>query len=142
MTESQVTGETRLRVRYGETDQMGFVYHPHYLVWCEIGRTELMRELGWSYADIERGGIRLAVAEASLRYARAARYDDEVRVVTRVETLQSRTVTFAYEIHRVDERSELLATATTKLIAIDEHGTPRRLPAALLDRFRGYLPAR
>jgi acyl-CoA thioester hydrolase len=142
MTESQVTGETRLRVRYGETDQMGFVYHPHYLVWCEIGRTELMRELGWSYADIERGGIRLAVAEASLRYARAARYDDEVRVVTRVQTLQSRTVTFAYEIHRVHEPPELLATATTKLIAIDETGTPRRLPPDLLDRFRDCSPAR
>jgi acyl-CoA thioester hydrolase len=142
MTESHVTGETRLRVRYGETDQMGFVYHPHYLVWCEIGRTELMRELGWSYADIERGGIRLAVAEASLRYARAARYDDEVRVVTRVQTLQSRTVTFAYEIHRVHEPPELLATATTKLIAIDENGTPRRLPPDLLDRFRDCSPAR
>jgi acyl-CoA thioester hydrolase len=60
-----------LRVRYAETDQMGVVYHANYLVWCEIGRTELMRELGYAYADIERGGIRLAVAEASLRYARA-----------------------------------------------------------------------
>jgi acyl-CoA thioester hydrolase len=133
---SAIQGVTRLRVRYGETDQMGFVYHPNYLVWCEIGRTELMRELGFAYADIERGGIFLAVAEASLRYARAARYDDAVRVVTTVVAAQSRTVTFGYEIRRDDAEGELLAGATTKLIAIDAHGTPRRLPNELLQRFR------
>lgn len=133
-------GVSRLRVRYGETDQMGFVYHPNYLVWCEIGRTELMRELGYAYADIERSGIRLAVAEAALRYARAARYDDDIRIVTRIAAAQSRTVTFSYEILRDDEEGELLATATTKLIAIDDRGAPRRLPADLLRRFRDAAP--
>src|SRR5690606_23730090 len=117
--------------------QMGFVYHPNYLVWCEIGRTELMRELGYAYADIERAGIRLAVAEASVRYVRAAVYDDEVRIVTRIEAAQSRTITFGYEILRdAPTAGELLATARTKLIAIDEKGTPRRLPQELLQRFR------
>jgi acyl-CoA thioester hydrolase len=116
---------------------MGFVYHPNYLVWCEIGRTELMRELGYAYSDIERAGVRLAVAEASLRYARAALYDDAIRVVTRIEAAQSRTVTFHYDMFRErDESLELLATARTKLIAIDESGTPRRLPQELLERFR------
>jgi acyl-CoA thioester hydrolase len=137
MSEPAVEGVTRLRVRYGETDQMGFVYHPNYLVWCEIGRTELMRELGFAYADIERRGIRLAVAEASLRYARAALYDDPIRVVTRISAAQSRTVTFDYEVHRErDDGTELLATARTKLIAIDESGSTRRLPQDLLERFR------
>jgi acyl-CoA thioester hydrolase len=136
MSGARAGGVTRLRVRYGETDQMGFVYHPNYLVWCEIGRTELMRELGFAYAEIEECGIRLAVAEASLRYARAARYDDDIRVVTRLETVQSRTITFAYEIFREDEQnSELLATARTRLIAIDERGAPRRLPRELFERF-------
>ncbi|MGH7446010.1 MAG: acyl-CoA thioesterase [Longimicrobiales bacterium] len=140
MSSAPAEGVTRLRVRYGETDQMGFVYHPNYLVWCEIGRTELMRDLGFAYADMERAGIRLAVAEASLRYARAARYDDAIRVVTRLDGAQSRTITFHYDIFREpsDRAADLerLATAQTKLIAIDENGAPRRLPQELLQRFR------
>lgn len=137
MSRERIEGITRLRVRYGETDQMGFVYHPNYLVWCEIGRTELMRELGFAYADIERAGIRLAVAEAALRYARAARYDDDIRVVTRIESAQSRTITFSYGVYREHGAElELLTTAQTKLIAIDESGAPRRLPPELLQRFR------
>ncbi|MBR9989685.1 MAG: acyl-CoA thioesterase [Gemmatimonadetes bacterium] len=137
MTGSPAEGTTHVRVRYGETDQMGVVYHPNYLVWCEIGRTELMRDLGYAYSDVERTGLRLAVAEASLRYVRAAVYDDAIRVVTRIDAVQSRTVTFSYEIFRErGDGSELLATATTKLIALDEHGATRRLPQQLLERFR------
>ena len=130
-------GVVRLKVRYSETDQMGIVYHPHYLVWCEIGRTELMRELGHAYAEIERDGTLLAVAEVSLRYARAARYDDDIRIVTRIDAVQSRTITFSYRVLR--ERGpelEPLATAVTKLIAIDHSGTSKRLPPELLQRFR------
>jgi acyl-CoA thioester hydrolase len=129
-------GVVRTRVRYAETDQMGVVYHANYLVWCELGRTELMRELGYAYADIERSGIRLAVAEAALRYARAARYDDAIRVVTRLLAVQSRTITFGYEVWKGEEAGELLATASTKLIAIDHSGAPTRLPPELLQRFR------
>lgn len=130
-------GEVRLRVRYAETDQMGVVYHANYLVWCEIGRTELMRQLGFAYAEVEAAGIRLAVAEASLRYGQAARYDDPILVRTRVSAAQSRTITFAYEVFREGGAEPvLLATATTKLIAIDENATPRRLPNDLLQHFR------
>ncbi|HSJ09445.1 MAG TPA: thioesterase family protein [Longimicrobiales bacterium] len=137
MSASRVEGTIRTRVRYAETDQMGVVYHANYLVWCEIGRTELMRELGFAYADVEKAGIRLAVAEASVRYGQAARYDDEIRVVTHVEAAQSRTITFAYRLYRdADDGSHLLATASTKLIAIDERGVPRRLPPDLLRKFR------
>lgn len=130
-------GVVRLKVRYSETDQMALVYHPHYLVWCEMGRTELMRQLGFAYADIERSGTLLAVAEASVRYARAARYDDDIRVVTRIDAVQSRTITFSYRVFR--ERGndlELLATAMTKLVAMDANGATRRLPERLLQRFR------
>jgi acyl-CoA thioester hydrolase len=129
-------GTITFRVRYAETDQMGVVYHANYLVWCEIGRTELMRELGFAYAAVEAGGIRLAVAEAYVRYGQAARYDDAILVRTRVAAAQSRTITFAYEIFRDGSTPVLLATATTKLIAIDGRGTPRRLPEDLLERFR------
>jgi acyl-CoA thioester hydrolase len=136
MTERETEGSVRFRVRYSETDQMGIVYHANYLPWCEIGRTELMRSLGYPYAEIERSGIRLAVAEAAIRYGQAARYDDDIRVVTRIAATQSRTITFAYEIHREGDSAALLATATTRLIAIDTNGAPRRLPSELLQRFR------
>lgn len=131
-------GVIRTRVRYAETDQMGVVYHANYLVWCEMGRTELMRGLGFAYADVERAGIRLAVADAAVRYVRAARYDDAIRIGTRVEAVQSRTITFAYEVWREGPQPELLATATTRLIAIDETASPRRLPADLIATFREH----
>jgi acyl-CoA thioester hydrolase len=135
-----VTGTVRTRVRYAETDQMGVVYHANYLVWCELGRTELMRELGYAYADVEASGIRLAVAEASVRYSRAARYDDPIRVTTRILAAQSRTITFGYEVWKDVETGELLATATTKLVAIDHDGAPRRLPEDLIRIFRDVAP--
>jgi acyl-CoA thioester hydrolase len=125
----------RLRVRYAETDQMGVVYHANYLVWCELGRTELMRELGCAYADLEAAGTMLAVAEASVRYARAARYDDAIRVETAIAAVQSRTITFTYRIVR-DRDDVLLASASTKLVAIDHGGATRRLPPDLIERCR------
>lgn len=116
---------------------MGVVYHANYLVWCEIGRTDFIRTLGTSYADLERQGVRLAVADAAIRYAAPARYDDVIRVETRIERVQSRTVTFHYEISRVEpEPPARLATATTRLIALDDDGTPRVLPADLLAPLR------
>src|SRR5690606_1798658 len=83
---------TKLRVRYAETDQMGVVYHTHYLVWCEIGRTDFIRQLGVSYAELERQGLFLAVAEANIRYAGSARYDDPIRVETWLDAVQSRMI--------------------------------------------------
>ncbi|MGH7482462.1 MAG: acyl-CoA thioesterase [Longimicrobiales bacterium] len=120
-----------VRVRYSETDQMGMAYHAHYLVWCEIGRTELIRGLGTPYAELERQGVRLAVVEAAVRYREAAYYDDLLRIDTHVEHVRSRSVGFAYEIHRVDAGSAaLLATASTWLLALDGNGRPRTLPPA------------
>jgi acyl-CoA thioester hydrolase len=142
MSNPALEGSVHFRVRYAETDQMGVVYHANYLVWCEVGRTELMRQHGFPYAVLEAAGTRLAVAEAAVRYARAARYDDPIRVVTRMQAAQSRTVTFAYDIYREGAAAlELLATATTKLVAIDLAGTPRRLPEDLLRRFREITSA-
>ncbi|HUG41156.1 MAG TPA: thioesterase family protein [Longimicrobiales bacterium] len=128
------------RVRYGETDQMGLAYHPNYLVWCEIGRTDYIRELGITYAEMERRGHLLAVADASVRYAAAARYDDVIRVETWLERVKSRTLTFAYEISRAEPDPTHLATARTTLISIDRQGAPRRLPGSVLDMFRETTP--
>lgn len=121
---------TEFRVRYAETDQMGVVYHANYLVWCEIGRTDLLRTLGQSYAEMERAGIVLAVSEAKVRYHTSARYDDLIRVTTRVVQVRSRLVEFAYEIARVDEGefTTRLASASTTLISLDPEGRPRVLP--------------
>ena len=115
------------RVRYAETDQMGVVYHSHYLVWCEIGRTDFIRGLGTSYADMERAGIRLAVADASLRYHAAARYDDVIRVETSLADVRSRAITFDYLIRNADT-GERLVTARTTLVSIDPGGRPIAIP--------------
>lgn len=130
------TGQVELRVRYGETDQMGIVYHPNYLVWCEIGRTELMRSLGAAYRETEAAGIRLAVAEASVRYLSPARYDDLILVTTTLAELGSRGVTFDYTIAHADTGTRL-ATARTKLIATDARGRVTAMPSAI----RGALGA-
>ncbi len=128
--------ETTFRVRYGETDQMGYAYHPNYLVWCEIGRTEHMRKLGVPYAELEKRGWFLAVAEASVRYGAPARYDDRVRVDTWVDTVRSRAITFRYEIHRTDPEPARLARASTTLISMDAGGKSRTLPEDVLELFR------
>lgn len=116
---------------------MGFVYHPHYLVWCEIARTDFIRALGPSYAELERSGLMLAVIDAELRYERAARYDDVVRIECTLERVQSRSITFRYQIHREQpEPAERLATAMTRLVALAADGAPRTLPRELLESFR------
>jgi acyl-CoA thioester hydrolase len=116
-----------LRVRYAETDKMGVVYHSHYLVWCEIGRTDHIRGSGTSYREMEEAGITLAVAEASVRYRAPARYDDRIRVETIVSDLGSRTITFDYTISNADS-GERLATARTVLISLDPRGKVVKLP--------------
>jgi acyl-CoA thioester hydrolase len=125
-----------LRVRYAETDQMGVVYHANYLVWCEIGRTDYIRSLGRSYADMEREGVTLAVSEAALRFVGSARYDDPIRVRTRLTALRSRGLAFSYRIEHA-ETERLLVTATTSLVALDRTGKPARLPDAVQRILRG-----
>ena len=127
---------SEFRVRYAETDKMGVVYHAHYLVWCEIGRTDHIRRFGMTYAEMEHAGLTLAVAEAHLRYHASARYDDLVRVETRLSEVRSRTLTFDYLITNADT-GEKLASATTKLVALDREGRV----AVLADAIRSVLDA-
>ena len=126
------THDLELRVRYAESDQMGVVYHTNYLVWCEIGRTELIRALtGVSYAKLEEeDGVGLAVAELSIRYHGAARYDNMVRVRTTLTQARSRSVTFEYLITNA-ETGERLATARTLLVSLDKRGRPVVMPERL-----------
>jgi acyl-CoA thioester hydrolase len=126
---------TTLRVRYAETDQLGVVYHANYLVWLEIARTDCIRAYGMSYAEIERSGYALAVAEVSVRYLAPARYDDEIRVETRITEVRSRSLRLEYTVSRVADDATL-ATAYTALVSIDPAtGRPIALPPRIKELF-------
>ena len=123
----------RFRVRYPETDRMGVAYHGHYLVWFELGRTELMRELGFPYGELEEGkGLFFPVVEAGARYRRPARYDDALEVEAQVVRVGGARVRFDYRLFRSGE-SEPLATGFTEHGAVDAEGRPCRLPESIRD---------
>lgn len=127
------TSSLELRVRYAETDKMGVVYHSHYLIWCELGRTDHIRDCGMSYREMEEAGIMLAVAEANVRYRAPARYDDLVRVETTLTNVSSRAVTFDYLITNA-ATGERLATARTLLVALDPSHRVVALPGSIRAR--------
>lgn len=122
----------QIRVRYGDTDQMGFAYYAHYLRWFEIGRAEMMRALGTSYHAVEADGTSLPVVEAGCRYLKPARYDDLLTLETGVERLGRASVRFAYRVVR-GEGSELLATGHTEHCFLGTDGRAGRPPAALAE---------
>ena len=119
-----------IRVRYGDTDQMGFAYYAHYLRWFEIGRAEMLRALGTSYRRVEEQGTSLPVVEAHWRYLKPARYDDELTLETGVARLGRASVRFAYRVLR-GEGGELLATGHTEHCFLGRDGRPGRPGAAL-----------
>lgn len=133
----ETTTTIEVRVRYGETDQMGVAYHAHYLVYCELARTEHMRRLGVRYRDLEERGYKLAVSEASLRYARAARYDDLLNVTAWLAEVGSRRVVFRYRVER--EGGDLLCTAETALVSLDLHNRPTRMPDEVLEIMKVHV---
>jgi acyl-CoA thioester hydrolase len=118
--------ETRFRVRFYETDQMGVVHHAAYITWFEEGRSAFTRAIGYPYSQLERGGLSLAVAEVKVRYHRPAVYDDEVRVIVCLEQFPSRGMTFSYEIRRATDGA-LLVTGMTKHISVDKNGQVTRI---------------
>lgn len=129
----QLITTIRRRVDYSETDQMGVVYHARYLVWLDVGRTEHLRATGISYRELETLGIRMMVSNLTVRYRRAARYDDPIRVRTWVRERASRRLTFGYAVEH-DETGAVLATATTELLVMDERFSYSRLPGEIASR--------
>ncbi len=128
------THETRFRVRYAETDQMGVVYYANYLVWMELGRAEYCRAVGMRYRDLElNDGVLLAVVDAHCRYLSSARYDDEVAVTTWIEKANRRMVTFGYRMQ--NEASQLLATGETKHVFLGPGMRPVKLP----EKYHSYF---
>ena len=128
--------ETVLRVRYAETDAMGIAHHASYVVWFEAGRTDYIRQRGKSYADLEAEGFRLVVAELGARFLAPAVFDEEVVVRTRLKSLRSRTLTFAYEVLR-KTTGEKLATGYTTHICTDHQGRVRLIPPAFRAMIEG-----
>ena len=125
--------DTTLRVRYAETDQMGVVYHSNYLIWFEVGRVELMRALGFDYKSWEtEDDCHIVVAEAHCRYEKPARYDQIMRVRTRIAEWRNRIVKFSYEIF-LDGDSSLLATGYTTHVICGSNGRPKSLPPKYRD---------
>jgi acyl-CoA thioester hydrolase len=117
-----------ITVRYAETDQMGVAYHANHLVWCDVARTQYLRERGASYRELEKRGLRLAVVEAHVRYRSSARYDDRVRIGCWVRDVSARGVEFGYLLEHA-EHARPIATARTALIALDENYAITRIPA-------------
>ncbi|OMP29800.1 thioesterase family protein [Mangrovimonas sp. DI 80] len=127
--------EIQFRIRYGETDQMGVVYHGNYAQYFEMGRTEWLRKFGVSYRQMEEEGIMLPVVSLSVNFKKSARYDDQVRVVTTLAKIPSASIEFDYEIFNAE--NELLTTGKTVLAFIDmERNRPTRCPKYILDQLQ------
>ncbi len=127
--------ETTLRVRYGETDQMGFVYYGVYAQYYEVGRVEAMRTLGFSYKAMEESGVLMPVINLTINYKKPAKYDDEVRIVTSVKQMPGVRITFDYECF--NQENELLNTGSVTLVFIDkEKNKPMQPPTWFLEAFK------
>jgi acyl-CoA thioester hydrolase len=137
--------DVTVRVRYAETDQMGVVYHANYLVWFEVGRVELMRALGVEYKRMELDDdCQIVVADAHCRYHHPARYDEVLRVRTRIAESKNRVIRFAYELFR-DADGQLLASGETTHIICGKNGKPKLLPEkyrAIFDAIAPEVPDR
>lgn len=133
--------QTKLRVRYAETDQMGVVYYANYFVWCEIGRVEFFRQLGYDYKQMELADdCHLPVVEASCRYRSPARYDDEVVIETRVTALRAHVIKFGYRLLRVNgEVPQLLAEAETVHVSVDREMQKKSMPEKYLTAIRATM---
>ncbi|MFN7976133.1 MAG: thioesterase family protein [Acidobacteriota bacterium] len=122
--------ESEVRVRYADTDKMGYAYHANFLVWLEVGRTEWLRARGLCYVDVEAGGCILPVVSVTVRYLRPARYDDVLRIRTRLAEGRKASLSFAYEVRRGEE---ILAQGSTQHACAGPDGRVIRMPQALRD---------
>lgn len=131
-----VVNESRIRVRYAETDQMGVVYHANHFIWFEVGRVELLRQLGFSYKDMEQQDkCFIAVVDARCRYKAPAHYDDEIIVKTWLKNIRESVIQFGYELLRVDDGSLIAEGETTHIVA-DAQMCKTALPEKYMKVFR------
>ncbi|MBI1223389.1 MAG: YbgC/FadM family acyl-CoA thioesterase [Bacteroidetes bacterium] len=130
--------EFKMRVRYGETDQMGYMYHGNYAQYYEVGRVEALRQLGTSYKALEEEGVMMPVLEIQSKFIRPALYDDEITIRTMLRELPKARVSFEFEL--LDESGNLLHTATVHLAFVRASDMrPIRCPQSLLEVFKPYF---
>ncbi|MCB0479338.1 MAG: acyl-CoA thioesterase [Crocinitomicaceae bacterium] len=130
------TAETQVRVRYGETDQMGYCYYGNYAQFFEIGRVEALRSLGMSYRKMEEEGIMLPVLDYSVKYIKPALYDDLLTIRTTIPEIPKARIRFEYEIY--NEKNELISKAETTLVFINkETMKPRSAPEEFVEKLVG-----
>lgn len=134
-----IVSRSQIRVRYAETDMMGVVYHGNYLPWFEVGRTQLLREHGLVYRDLEAQGYLLPVIEVGVKYLRPALYDDDLTVITTLAEKPLLRIRLDYEVKRGDE---LLVTGFTVHSFINKKGEPVRPPRAFAERMRELFAAK
>jgi acyl-CoA thioester hydrolase len=136
-----IKAETKIRVRYGETDQMGYAYYGIYAQYYEVGRVEAMRLLGFSYKEVEERGIMMPVVDFTIHYKKPAYYDDEITVVTYMKHRPDGVrVPFEYECY--NSKGELLNTGKVTLVCIDKSsGKPCTLPDWFQKAFDPFFPA-
>jgi acyl-CoA thioester hydrolase len=131
--------ETRIRVRYAETDQMGVVYHANHFIWFEVGRVELLRQFGFSYKNMEReDDCFIAVVDARCHYRAPVHYDDEVVVHTYIKHVREKMIHFGYQLRKV-ETGVLLAEGDTIHIVANSEMKPRALPEKYLKVLRAAV---
>jgi acyl-CoA thioester hydrolase len=134
---TKIWGETKLRVRYAETDKMGVVYHSNFLIWFEVGRVELLRQLGFQYSQMEaEDNCHIPVVDLRVRYKSPAQYDDEIVVRTQIKNVRSSLLHFSYEIFREADRA-LLATGETMHIIVNNRLERTALPEKYMQAFNG-----
>ncbi|WP_052461190.1 acyl-CoA thioesterase [Psychroserpens mesophilus] len=135
MTNPIKADEIQFRVRYGETDQMGVVYHGNYAQYFEMGRTEWLRKMGFSYKQMEAEGIMLPVVSLTVNYKKSACYDDLIKVKTKLVKKPTAKIEFEYEI--LNENDEILTTGNSVLVFMDIHkNRPTRCPDYILDKLQ------
>jgi len=134
-----VVNEARIRVRYAETDQMGVVYHSNYIIWMEVGRVELLRQLGFTYKEMEREDkCHIAVVDVKCRFKSPALYDDEVLVRTHLKNVRESLIHFGYEMVRASDGT-LLAEGETTHIVVGEDMQRKVLPEKYLVQFKAAI---
>lgn len=132
------THSCKIRVRYGETDQMGYVYYGNYAEYYEVARVEMLRSLGMDYAGMESSGVMMPVLELTCKYIRPALYDQELTIKTTIEKLPGVRIHFKYEVFNSAE--ELINIGTTTLVFVDmEKNKPCQPPENFMDKLRGYF---
>ena len=133
-----LTTETKIRVRYGETDQMGYVYYGNYPLYYEVARTDMIRKIGWTYSKMEKSGVMMPVVSLNVKYIRPAFYDDELTIKVTVKKAPTTRMEFEYEVF--NEKNKLINTGNTTLVFVDmKTGKPTSPPEDFMKKFNAHF---